>query len=65
MFFMQNTGIATSQELSHPVDDKLLCGHSDRLSLAARQAPLKHHRQKTCYLGSFSVSAGVGKGIRK
>ncbi|KAK4817772.1 hypothetical protein QYF61_026995 [Mycteria americana] len=32
-----NAGIATSQELSHPVDDRLLCERSDRLSLAARQ----------------------------
>lgn len=58
-FFMQNIGIATSQELSHPVDDRLLCGLSGRLSLAARQVPLKHGRQKVCCIGSSSVSSLV------
>lgn len=64
-FFMQNIDIAAPQGLPHPVDDRLLCGCSGRLRLAARQAPLKHGRQKVCYLSGklFCILFGVGKGI--
>lgn len=66
VFFRQKMGIATTRQLCHPFDSRLLCGCSDRLSLAARTGTAQAGKaESVLFRKIFCILFDVGKGISK